>query len=409
MCAQKLRARIEESFSRPNREFSFELPYTHNFDEVHTKRRAGHVVRIVAVALGCVGVLLLSLGLRWEAMACLWFPTAVLTFLGLLKIERAAYRAQRPPGLWLSVTMLLSFLVGFGAFGLVVATHCCRDSLPVGFVRLKAAFGSKQDAFCLGNAYREGLYGRTKSPAEAVRWYRTAAEDGHIAAMVALAGMGFSKDGVEGGVDPTESAKWARMAAKAGDANGMFFLAAMYEIGQGVTKDNAEAVRWYREAAEAGNAAGMRSLGLMYENGRGVAKDYTEAVQWYRKAAEARNTDGMWSLGLMYENGRGVAKDDAEAVQWYRRAAEARNTYGMWSLGLMYETGRGVAKNDAEAVRWYRKAAEAENAFGMCNLGAMYANGRGVAKDDVEAAKWYRKAADAGNEDAIKALKRMGK
>lgn len=38
----------------------------------------------------------------------------------------------------------------------------------------------------------------------------------------------------------------------------------------------------------------------------------------------------------------------------------------------------------------------------------MYEYGKGVAKDKTEAAKWYRKAAEQGDENAQKALRRLG-
>lgn len=60
----------------------------------------------------------------------------------------------------------------------------------------------------------------------------------------------------------------------------------MYDLGDGVPKNDAEAVKWYRRAAEQGNAAAPSNLGVMYETGQGVTWDYAEAVKWWRKAAE---------------------------------------------------------------------------------------------------------------------------
>src|SRR5271163_2770456 len=156
-----------------------------------------------------------------------------------------------------------------------------------------------------------------------------------------------------------EAVRWYRKAADAGEPGGMSDLGFMYQHGTGVAKDATEAVRWYRKAADAGEPKGMSNLGIMYRDGAGVATDAAEAVRWFRKAADAGDARGMENLGFMYENGTGVAKDAAEAVRWYRKAADAGDAPGMNNLGAVYEKGTGVAKNAAEAVRWYRKAAAA--------------------------------------------------
>ena len=307
----------------------------------------------------------------------------------------------------------------------------------------KAAEAGNADGMCgLGWMYANGR-GVIKDDGEAVKWYRKAAEAGNAAGMFGLGWMYANARGVI--KDDGEALKWYRKAAEAGNADGMCNLGAMYANGRGVAMDDVEAAKWYRKAADAEQPAAMFNLGLMYADGRGVTQDYAEAMKWYRKSAEAGNADGMCKLGWMYADGRGVIKDDLAAFFLFRKSAEAGNAAGMCHLGCMYDTGRGVTQDYAKAVNWYRKAAEAENADGMCylgfmlytgrgvpqdyaeavewyrkaaaarkpvamrNLGVMYEFGYGVTKDSTEAARWYRKAADAGDEDAIKALKRMGK
>ena len=78
--------------------------------------------------------------------------------------------------------------------------------------------------------------------------------------------------------DAAEAVRWYRLAAEQGDATAQFNLGVMYA--------NGEAVRWYRLAAEQGYAAAQFNLGVMYANGEGVPEDDAEAVRWYRLAAE---------------------------------------------------------------------------------------------------------------------------
>jgi TPR repeat protein len=50
--------------------------------------------------------------------------------------------------------------------------------------------------------------------------------------------------------DSAQAVSWYRKAADAGDADGMYQLGIMY---QNVTPDYAQAMSWYRKAADAGN------------------------------------------------------------------------------------------------------------------------------------------------------------
>ena len=138
--------------------------------------------------------------------------------------------------------------------------------------------------FELGLAYDHG-WGMANDDAEAVRWYKKAAEQGHAGAQKNLG--------------------W------------------MYEHGRGVPRDDAEAVRWYRKAAEQGHAGAQCTLGRMYEYGRGLTKDCIQAAVWYEKAAEQGDVTAQYVLSWMHKDGRGVPKNDIQAGIWWRKAHNA--------------------------------------------------------------------------------------
>ena len=73
--------------------------------------------------------------------------------------------------------------------------------------------------------------------------------------------------------DPAEAAKWYRLAAGQGHAIAQNNLGGMYAYGRGVPKNDAEAVKWYRLAADQGFARAQHNLGLIYANGTGVPQD----------------------------------------------------------------------------------------------------------------------------------------
>ena len=63
-----------------------------------------------------------------------------------------------------------------------------------------------------------------------------------------------------------EAVKWYRKAAEQGDAVGQYNLGAMYSLGSGVQKDMAQATKWIRKAAEQGHEYAKEWL---EENGKG--------------------------------------------------------------------------------------------------------------------------------------------
>ena len=54
--------------------------------------------------------------------------------------------------------------------------------------------------------------------------------------------------------DDAEAVRWYRKAADQGMASAQYNLGVMYDEGEGVTENNAEAVRWYRRAVAQGDA-----------------------------------------------------------------------------------------------------------------------------------------------------------
>ena len=149
----------------------------------------------------------------------------------------------------------------------------------------------------LGVMYDNGQ-GVTQDDAQAVKWYRLAAEQGDAGAQFNL-----------------------RLAAEQGDAGAQFNLGFRYHNGEGVTQDYAQAVKWYRLAAEQGVAGAQTNLGVMYDNGQGVTQDYAQAVKWFRLAAEQGDAGAQYNLGVMYAKGQGVMQDYVQAHMWFNLAA----------------------------------------------------------------------------------------
>lgn len=73
--------------------------------------------------------------------------------------------------------------------------------------------------------------------------------------------------------DHAEAVKWYRKAAEQGEAVAQSNLGMMYDQGRGVPQDYAEAIRWYSKAADQGVANAQNNLGVMYRYGQGVTQE----------------------------------------------------------------------------------------------------------------------------------------
>lgn len=172
-----------------------------------------------------------------------------------------------------------------------------------------------KEQYDLGNRY---YYGENvqQDYAEAVKWYRLAAEQGYAAAQNSL---GHCYDlGVGVQQDDTEAIKWYWMAADQGDSDGQYFIGCSYHWGKGIQQDYAEAIKWFRLSADQKNAKAQYMLGYCCYWGYGVQQDYTEAVQWFRLSANQGFAPAMQHLGSCYEDGTGVPQDAEEAEKWYQ-------------------------------------------------------------------------------------------
>ena len=162
-------------------------------------------------------------------------------------------------------------------------------------------------------AYNEGYYNR------AYELYQKIPDN--TSAQVRIGYMYEAGQGVS--QDYAEAVRWYRRAAEQGDAEGQSNLGNMYRIGWGVSQDYAEAFRWYRRAAEQGEAIGQNNLGNMYSDGKGVTKDYAESAKWFKKSADQGCAIGCANWGWSLYYGHGVAQDRKAAYQWMKKAADA--------------------------------------------------------------------------------------
>jgi TPR repeat protein len=275
-----------------------------------------------------------------------------------------------------------------------------RKGLPPAGDRAKPSVSPKQPVSTADELFEKGKAAHAaKKFAEAMHWFREAAEKGNKDAMHVM-GAAY-RIGQLVPRDYDEAMRWYRRAADKGSGAAMAAIGGMYGDGIGVGQNYSEGLRWLRKGVEKGDATAMYGMGAAYAGGRGVKQDHKEALRWFQQAAENGSSDGMYAIGRAYWRGDGgVSVDYAAAGRWLRQAADKGNHRAMNDIGLMHLNGLGIPQNLNQAMWWFRQAADKGSAIGMSNVGEMYAKGIGVSRDCQTARQWLEKSATAGYETA---------
>ncbi|KAF9310435.1 hypothetical protein BG003_008552 [Podila horticola] len=113
----------------------------------------------------------------------------------------------------------------------------------------------------LGACYEFGILGCPQDPVQAVHWYSQGADNGHVEALLALAG--FYLDGSAGRAaeqSDEEAFRFVKAAAQRGVPKAEYITGFFLEYGLGVEKDTAEARQWYHLACAKGVDSAERRL-----------------------------------------------------------------------------------------------------------------------------------------------------
>lgn len=281
----------------------------------------------------------------------------------------------------------------------------------------------------LGQMY-ERAEGVVQSMADAVHWYRLAAERGDVASQSRLGLIFFTEPpapsvvagqdsnpaqpaatasagtlaqlfphGITVSQDFAESARWNLLASNAGVAEAQTRLAHQLALGLGVPQDLDEAERWFQAAADQNDPAGQLGMGILHAGGYGRAPQYEVAAHWLSQSAKAGNASAQYWLGTLHLRGLGVPLDLVAAYQHFQSAAEQDDMPAMYQLGLAHWRGEGTQPNLAHAESWLRRAAargHSEAARALAHLLSERDN-----DDGVEVAGWLQQSIDRGNVAAL--------
>jgi hypothetical protein len=255
-------------------------------------------------------------------------------------------------------------------------------------------------ALCrVGLLAAQGRTGKQDYP-EAIRNFQKAEAGGFALARVFLGqlsfdGRGVARDLAKADESCDKAAAGVRKLAEDGDPEALCALAWMQLEGMGAEKSAESALESWKTAAGQDCAAALNQLGLYY-----ASKKPEEAAKWFVKAAELGHAEAQVNLGELLDVKDADSTELRAVRDWYSKAAVQGHPKGQHRLGKMLVFGKGGSEDPAEGLKQYRnalKTATDQTLQEVLNSMAFaYNQGLGVKRDPKEAAKYLKNAADLG-------------
>jgi TPR repeat protein len=190
--------------------------------------------------------------------------------------------------------------------------------------------------------------------------------------------------------DRAEALKWYKLAAEQGHAGAQREVGEAYLFAYRLPKeiiDEAEAVKWFTRSAEQGNVEAAMLLSSFYAS----KADYAKALEWIKPHAEQGNVEAQIVLGLfIYRQDGATEQDLKESRKWLRLAAEQGDVGSQVLLGEIYMLGKEVAADKVEGIKWFRLAAEQKDGVASIRLAATYLKGEGVEQNRETAREFLK-------------------
>ena len=156
----------------------------------------------------------------------------------------------------------------------------CRDHPSVATC-IERATRQARELAAAGDQIAQYQLGRAKGHLDRdLAMLRRAAEGGFAQAQNSL---GF---GLKESEQWAEAARWFRRSAEQGHPVGWYQLGLAYYRGRGVARDRGRAFELILRAAQSGDVVAEYGVGLSYEDGHGTQRDLAKARRWFQRAAD---------------------------------------------------------------------------------------------------------------------------
>jgi uncharacterized protein len=283
------------------------------------------------------------------------------------------------------------------------------------FMQLAARAGLPSAAHELGLLFESGQ-GVEVNPAEARRWFRKAADAGHVASMLRLARLSlvqhhsFSLQGAPCKTlyenappfmaEPEIARRYALRAAEQGNIDGMALAGYLFATGKGGPVDVETALRFYGAAFAAGHVEAGLGLGTLLISGQAGKPDHASALRCFQMAAGSGNATARYFLGLMSLRGMGGERDERKAITMFAAAARKGHRPSIQQLAKWHlEDGRTASQRKA-GISWLKKLASFGDMNACIELSRRYRLGQDVPVSPIEMVYWLEKSAWLGDSES---------
>ncbi|MGI9482151.1 MAG: tetratricopeptide repeat protein [Hyphomicrobiales bacterium] len=165
-----------------------------------------------------------------------------------------------------------------------------------------------------------------------------------------------------------------KAAADDGDLMASWWLGRMYQLGQGVSLDDAQAYNHFYKVAVTFN--GTDRHGPLF---RAKLDSLVQVGHYYRVGIESAN----------------LLPQPERALRIFRKAAQYRHPGAQFNIGDMMLAGEGTSQRKKRGVRWIMLAARKHYPPAQAKLGDIYWNSEGADNHQIRAFMWYTLATTA--------------
>lgn len=213
----------------------------------------------------------------------------------------------------------------------VLALREGGDALPWFGAAAEAGYLPAQQALA-------GLFADVEAWQDAARWYAAAAAQGDA---LAAHSLGVLHDrGLLGDGARAEAGRWFRQAAERGHVPAQFALGALL-----AEADDREATLWFERAAQAGHVEAK------FNHARALAEqDPVAARDWYRRAGAAGFGAASYNLALMHARGQGGTESFQAALAWATLAEQQGFVQAVTLIGALSEVMTPDVQASARAI-----------------------------------------------------------
>ena len=289
-------------------------------------------------------------------------------------------------------------------FAMISLAECFEEGvgLPqnsnVGRTWFSRGLGMMQDALKNGSAEEYYEYSNFihRKASNGDRWLITAAEMGHVDAMIRLGNRCMDASQAEGSLEEKKARELFLKAIDAGSVEAMYWMGQSYErVYPGSYPDDEhrdKAYKWKIRASMFGHFSfgGNNSLVLYMENHM-----KSDMIDELSEASKQGYPIASRLLSICYQYGYVVEQNKSEKIRYLHLAADQGDSSAQRIIAMsILESENKTAKDKEKAWELLLKAAECGDTIARFKLARRYSNGDGVAKDMGKAFYWYQKAVE---------------